>query len=305
MVCQNIACYLTFKCRIKNSAEKCAIHRYYLNGESVFQFKPDELETITKKSMKDAETLRTHAIALFAEGHIWTALEICRNNNFDDLLTNFNSSVQLLYDIEAYKTHYQKDNERIPGAQQFPDSRQLLAMSKVAKLSPKCMLDIGCADGSFAFFCLQDKAVPKVIGIDPWVEGINYANNKSFESDYDTIFIQGVVEDINVQTLNYDVVHLGEVLEHVINPSAILKSIYRENVRIVTTVPISRPQLSQKEIEITISGDPAEHVRVYTEESLDELFSEVNMKPLSHDITGSSSFNGKPVGWVNLVSVYK
>lgn len=53
MECQNKNCYLSFMCRIKNKAENCAIHRWYLSGEAVIMDLKSEDEYDIKNSVQN------------------------------------------------------------------------------------------------------------------------------------------------------------------------------------------------------------------------------------------------------------
>ena len=246
----------------------------FVTGRDTWRFR------LRKKLMKELEDRVSKYIDMneqtvirkFSDGDVWEAIKICKEKGYSKLLKNFLKSTEILKNKNLYKSHYEKNNERIPGAQKIPDERQMYVMYELSQFNPKCMLDIGCADGSFAFFCLKEKIVEKVIGIDPWIEGIEYANNRT---DSNSIFIQGIVEDIDIPQ-DYDIIHLGELIEHVIEPLDILnKVIHKEIKAIVSTVPVVRPELSSKEVEIVTKGSPAEHVRACNEKYLDELFKKV------------------------------
>lgn len=60
MYCQNAACYLIFECHIKDRAENCSIHRWYLEGYPVFQYTEKELQEIEKHthSKKDSTNVK-------------------------------------------------------------------------------------------------------------------------------------------------------------------------------------------------------------------------------------------------------
>ena len=42
--CQNVTCYIAFLCRIKDQAENCALHRWFLRGEAVPQLSEEDIE---------------------------------------------------------------------------------------------------------------------------------------------------------------------------------------------------------------------------------------------------------------------
>jgi len=239
-------------------------------------------------------SMRKKIIELFANGNINLAIRFAKEWDFIKLYQNFLKSLEIKNDLQLYKHHYQQNNRRIAGQQEQPGERQIYVMNQISKFKPECLLDVGCADGSFASFCLQRKIVKRVVGIDPWIEGIAHAR-KTLSTD-ETVFILGLIEEIELPNF-YDIIHLGEILEHVIEPLVMLKRIINSKTKaVVLTVPLERPKLSQEEIEIVTNGSPAEHIRHCSRVYLDELFSEVNMKSENHHVMGT--------GWKNLVSTY-
>lgn len=118
-------------------------------------------------------------INIFGNGQVNDAIFLAKSNGFLTLAANFEKAIKHIEDTKEYSKHYMKNNGRVAGAQVLgvggPDFRQMKAMSHVQELGAKTLLDIGCADGSFCIFCLKNKIVENVIGIDPWIEGILWA----------------------------------------------------------------------------------------------------------------------------------
>lgn len=238
-------------------------------------------------------------INIFGSGNVNDALKLAEEYGFTALSENFKKAIEHIEDPSVYYEHYKQNNGRIPGAQiemgGGPDSRQQTAMKHIKALNASSLLDIGCADGSFCFFCLKEGIVKNVIGIDPWEEGIEWATEYALRIDLDAHFIQGLFEDIKVGEYNFDVIHLGEILEHVIDPVAILRSLRRFHPKgIVITVPMERPPVTPDEKVLLTDGRVAEHVRLITPTLLHEYCKASGFEIIRSDILGQ--------GWVNLIA---
>jgi hypothetical protein len=46
--CQNVTCYITFLCRIKDQAENCALHQQFLAGEAVLQLSEEDIRELSR-----------------------------------------------------------------------------------------------------------------------------------------------------------------------------------------------------------------------------------------------------------------
>lgn len=238
-------------------------------------------------------------IYLFSTGEVQFALEMTEMHGFSNLKETFQKALKHTSNIALYRDHYRKNNGRIPGAQieqgKGPDIRQQTALKHLFAIKADSLLDIGCADGSFDFFCFENKIVKQVTGIDPWEEGIQWAMKYSREHSLNAFFIQGLFEDISLEKFTFDAIHLGETLEHVIDPIKILRSLRKYSIKgIVITVPLKRPTITAEEKKILTSGQTAEHVRLINLASLQEYCKESGFKIINIDVTG--------IGWVNLIA---
>jgi hypothetical protein len=242
---------------------------------------------------------REQVINIFGSGDVPCALKLAEFYGYADLYENFKKAVEHVSDLILYHDHYRQNNGRIPGAQiegnGGPDSRQRVALNHLKDLGAFNLLDIGCADGSFCFFSLKEHIVNSAIGIDPWEEGIAWAKRYALSTQVDAQFIRGLFEDIPLDDLNFDAIHLGEILEHVIDPVAILRSLRKFHPKgIVITVPIERPPVTQDEKALLTNGQVAEHVRLFTPELLLDCCKKSGFELYKSDILGS--------GWVNLIA---
>jgi len=238
-----------------------------------------------------------------ALGKLDLALEEAKSNGYHDLAQKIDAS--LLKTKESHLNHYEKPNGRIAGAQLANgwglDGRQICALEHVKALNADNLLDIGCADGSFIFNCLHNGAIQTSVGVDAWKEGIDWATkfgNKTFPSR--TLWFQGLFETCTEQllTLNpFKAIHVGEVLEHVLNPVDILKAaknLLASGGGIVVTVPIKRPPITTQEKEILTSGEVNEHIRYIDFIALQNYAKECNLRIVRVQQEGTS--------WVNLIA---
>jgi 2-polyprenyl-3-methyl-5-hydroxy-6-metoxy-1,4-benzoquinol methylase len=238
-------------------------------------------------------------INLFLNDEVEAALEMCKKFGFEKLKEDLGKTINHISDIDKYRNYYNKNNGRVPGVQieswgNVPDLRQQTAMKHLSEIGASSLLDIGCADGTFCFFCLKNNIVKQIYGIDPWEEGIKWANKYSKNNLLNAFFLQGLFEDINLDEISFDAVHIGEVLEHVIDPVSILRKIRKHNIKcVVITIPIKRPLVTQEEERKFFACEVTEHVRLITYQQLEKYCNDTGFKIIKSDIIN--------IGWVNLI----
>ena len=244
-------------------------------------------------------------IEIFADGDVHSAIKLAQDHGYASLVTNFQKSISLLEDPALYKAHYQQNNGRVPGLQITDkwgfDLRQQKAMEHVKALGGSGLLDVGCADGSFIFMCLAEGIIDKAVGIDPWEAGIEWAQKHAAENllDDKAQFICGLLEEQS-ELLPCSMIHVGEVLEHVIDPITLIQkamSLCSSLKGIVITVPVARPPVTAEEITILTSGNPAEHVRSLGEKVIKNYCDQLGLTMSCSDTVGG--------GWANLVCTLK
>ncbi len=241
-------------------------------------------------------------ISLFGNGQVKDAIMPAKSNGFKDLAEKFEKAISHINDQRAYLDHYTKNNGRIAGAQiqnnGGPDFRQITAMNHLKALNAETLLDIGCADGSFCIFCLKNDIVKSVVGIDPWLEGISWAAEYFTKNSLSGNFIHAIFEDVNLGKYSFDAVHLGEILEHVINPVEILLRLRRYPLKgIVVTVPTERPPITPEEKVVLSDGRVAEHVRLISIQHLEGYCEKAGFEIVRSETIG--------FGWVNLIATLK
>lgn len=151
------------------------------------------------------------------------------------------------------------------------------AFDEVEELAPKTLLDLGCLDGSFALTVAEQLGVD-VAGVDLTVDGVNLANERAQSRGLPAIFFQGKIEDFLERqiategTKRYDVVTCFEVLEHVEDPTRLLKLIDK------VLAPGGTVLISTPAFESPLYGKDDEknkcHIRLYT--TRDEDYEEAN-----------------------------
>lgn len=108
--------------------------------------------------------------------------------------------------------------------QKYWHTRKLREVNKLITNEGKIkILDVGCASGWFLNEIIKQKPRSKGYGIDIYKEGINYGKKK-----YPKLILKKAnAEKIPFPANTFDIVICTEVLEHVENPSKVLKEIKR------------------------------------------------------------------------------
>jgi len=255
---------------------------------------------MNKKYIYGTEEIMDAIIYKSGAGKIEEALQLAREHNYTDIEAALEKSIEHTKNIDLYRSYYESEHRSLGEPQILgkgcPDRRQQAALSL---LSGGNLLDIGCADGSFCFFALERDLVNNVTGVDPRKNGIKWAQQYGDEHYKGrTTFIQGLFEDIALEE-KYDIVHMGEILEHVLEPIEVVKKALQtvtENFQgIIITVPFISPY--PKKNEEKILGLPLEHLRCFNIEMVSDLAKQSNLKIVSQQIIETE--------WVNLVALLK
>lgn len=243
-------------------------------------------------------------IAKLALGDVEEALRL--SEPLPDVHTKIKESIEFLKHPESYKDYYQTDfdgiEKRIPGlfADGEPDLRQKFIISHVSA-APKhdSLLDVGCADGSLVFYLIRRGVIKSAHGVDLWKNGIKFANANALKKGYHASFTQAMFEEFEID-FKFDVITFGEILEHVIDPIVLLKkaqTLLAEDGRIVATVPVARPPVTEAEVQVLLSGKPNQHVRHFTEDKFLNLAAEAGLVPTKSELDGQS--------WTNFIVTLK
>lgn len=163
----------------------------------------------------------------------------------------------------------------------------------------KTILDVGCADGSFAF------QVKKISGAEVW--GIEYMEEeaKKAAEKLDRVFAGPCEGHIDNLPENYfDVIFFNDVLEHLQDPYAVLKAIkskLSDTGVIISSIPNIRyhrvlvPLLFRKQFEYQAEGVMDKtHLRFFTGSSIRKMYEDQGYEIVEHKgINASRSL--KPV----------
>jgi 2-polyprenyl-3-methyl-5-hydroxy-6-metoxy-1,4-benzoquinol methylase len=221
-------------------------------------------------------------VKVMAQGSLEEAYNLCLTQGHLELAARIKRSQKHTTSLEEYKKLYESswgphygefENERGPGGcirdNYKLDLRQEEALQQIVALPPMSrhkVLDVGCGDGSFLFSLLKREVVFEVVGVDAWKEGIAWA--KEFgETTFPgkTTFYQGLFEEVAFSEHTFGVIHLGEILEHVISPLQVLrkaKSLLKPQGGIIITVPQDAPELTEEDIKMYTETDRVnQHIR--------------------------------------------
>lgn len=129
--------------------------------------------------------------------------ELDKFNNIADEWWDLNGKFKPLHDINPTRLHF--------------------IMEQSHGIFGKEILDIGCGGGILAEALAKEGA--KVTGLDPALASINIAKDHAYESGLDINYKNLTIEELaNKSQKKYDIITCLEMLEHVPDPSSIIKS---------------------------------------------------------------------------------
>lgn len=171
-----------------------------------------------------------------------------------------------------------KFNQEITFGIDFRESRIKKSIAIIEKLIPGNLLDIGCLDGSWAFYWA--KRGWKCFGIDINPSSVEASRDKGIEAK---------LCDLNKDILPFendffDLVFAGEIIEHLIDTDGFLKEIYRV-LKPFGNILLTTPNLVSFEnrLKIFVGKYPlwvdyrlkgTGHIRAYTPRTLKEQLKE-------------------------------
>lgn len=233
---------------------------------------------------------------LLSNGQVEEAQKLCMEMGWKEELLAIDRSITHLDNPSEYLKWYEKRDSPDSWTQILnagPDDRQVESMNQIRDLPDHMsVLDAGCADGTLLFFMFQDAVISRAFGIDANITRIEFANKYALEKGYNAKFAQGLFEDVVIPD-TYDVIFMGEILEHVINAHSFvekaLKSI-EPNGHFVITVPVESPSASEANLQEQVR----EHVRHVDHNALEMIFGPYGYVLKKEVIVGQS--------WKNLVA---
>lgn len=134
---------------------------------------------------------------------------------------------------------------------------------------PKSVLDLGCLEG-FAGLTVANhtSSVRRLVGVDLSQEGIDLANSRKSLVKADTEFIKDSIEHfLETTEEKFDMIMLFEVIEHVKDPSLLIKLIDRvktdDGVVLISTPDFKGKTFGKNDVVNKC------HIRLYTTEDAD------------------------------------
>ncbi len=130
-------------------------------------------------------------------------------------------------------------------------------------------LDIGCKDG-YLGLTINSEGID-YIGVDPSEDAIDEAKLRSDEAQLTCEFVQAFVEDLSDEWIadHYsETVSMMEVIEHVVDVDSVIQKLCRMGMYIMITTPDANGRHG-----LIDSERNEEHVRMFTQEELEELVS--------------------------------
>lgn len=174
------------------------------------------------------------------------------------------------FKVENYEDFYEDhffqpltDDDAINAHRVIPRVGWGLDIAK--EIGAKHILDLGCLDGSNILTLLNN--LPdgaQGTGVDLSKDGVNIADKRASLHGFPAVFIQGSIEDFlsKANDESFDLVCMFEVIEHVMDPDAIIKEI-RRVLKPGGTLLVSTP-----DFEAPTYGKDDEknkcHIRLYT-----------------------------------------
>lgn len=135
--------------------------------------------------------------------------------------------------------HWEQISKSVTKMNVFVKARYGLVLNQVKLSVGKRILDIGCGDGALTYLLSRQKEA-YVIGIDPSIEAINFAKEKT-RNTKNIEFIIASAYNLPFADDSIDYVVSSDVIEHLQQPEKMLleiKRAYNGNGNVIITTPI-------------------------------------------------------------------
>lgn len=187
------------------------------------------------------------------------------------------------YESENYISHTDSKKSLFDKVYQFVKKQSLqkkLTLINSFKTEQKTILDVGAGTGDFLNICKNNNW--EVFGTEPNSSARNLAKEKGVALEKDLSFYQNK---------KFDVITLWHVLEHVRDLSNFikqLKQLLKPNGRLVIAVPNFKSYDAKHYKQFWAAFDVPRHLFHFSQEAIQKLFLEVNMKvektlPMKYD----------------------
>ena len=234
------------------------------------------------------------------------------NNEFGYLETSPQPSLEKLpeyYKSEDYISH--TDTKRNLLEKVYHVVRNISLNRKLKLINSftsedKNLLDVGCGTGDFLQIAQQNDWT--VFGVEPNNEARQIANSKTNNS------VSDIEQLLEFPKQSFDVITLWHVLEHLPNLEeqvSILKSLLRENGRLIIAVPNYKSYDAEYYKNFWAAFDVPRHLWHFNQESISKLFSKENMEvverhPMKFDSYYVSLLSEKyKSGWMNIFNAFR
>ena len=234
------------------------------------------------------------------------------NNEFGFLETTPQPSLEKLpnyYNSEDYISHTDTKRNLLEKVYHLVRSISLKRKLKLINSfssDEKNLLDVGCGTGDFLQTALQNHW--SVSGIEPNKNARDLANSKTNNSVYN------VDQLLKFPKKSFDIITLWHVLEHLPNlyeHISILKSLMKENGRLIIAVPNYKSYDAIYYKNFWAAYDAPRHLWHFNKESVSKLFLKENMKisktlPMKFDSYYVSLLSKKyKSGWMNIFNAFR
>ena len=137
------------------------------------------------------------------------------------------------------------------------------------------LLDVGCGAGNFVDYCVKNTTY------DVYANEINEDMHEGLGQIVGNNLIAGPIEDQEFQNKQFDIITLWGVLEHLINPMAVLaqvKNIIKESGYIMALIPNINSRAYKLLGAKTPTLNPKVHIQMFTEDSFKLMCDKAGLK---------------------------
>lgn len=278
----------------------------------------NEIETVIDECFTEAQSNKTTMLrSMVDNSDILLARYMLQQEEFHVDSPSYVDNIRNECDLELelynfmdseddYRTHYEEGTEGVyaegesmakePEYRNFVHSlRYQVVEAEVAKLPPNSrVLDYGCAHGLFTIGLAARFPNNEFIGIDISPTAIGHATTMAGRllDQHNAFHFVGTVEDIDGP---YDLIILGEILEHVPNPAEFVASVLKANGKPCKVV-ITTPYGPWEKMSYYKPGAQRYHVHHFERADLEDMFAmqpDFNIACLPHGFSN----DGEACGW--------
>lgn len=167
----------------------------------------------------------------------------------------------------TFNYQVERSNEEWPDHQ----ARQLVTSALIAWLTPDSVVDPACGDGSIVIGADRVRPIERV-----WLSDLSQPNVLKLVRDLDGSHPSWSISHVSIEqslsmVLNYDLIVLTEILEHLEDPVLALKLARESGRKLIASSPEMRPYQTD--------GNP-EHLWMFDGEGYEQMLVEGGWKPI-------------------------